>query len=67
MKAYVFLSGLLLVSGVAANAQEKDPTPRAEVGVNYGFTRVNLGGTAPDFTQNGGSAYVEDNINRVLG
>ena len=67
MKAYVVLSGLLLVSGVVASAQETAPTPKVELGLNYGFTRVNLGGTAPDFTQNGGSGYVEYNINKVLG
>ncbi|MCU1235206.1 MAG: hypothetical protein JWP63_3173 [Candidatus Solibacter sp.] len=38
-----------------------------EVGFNYGFTRVNLGNTAPAFTQNGGSGYVEYNINKVVG
>jgi hypothetical protein len=28
---------------------------QVEVGFNYGFTRVNPGGSAADFTQNGGS------------
>jgi hypothetical protein len=62
MKAYAFLSGLLLMSSVVVNAQETAPTPQVEVGFNYGFTRVNPGGTAADFTQNGGSGYVEYNI-----
>jgi hypothetical protein len=67
MKTYAFLSGLLLLSGVVANAQETAPTPQAEVGFNYGFTRVNSGGTVPGFTQNGGSGTFEYNINKVLG
>ena len=67
IKAYAFLSGMLLISGVVVNAQETAPTPRAEVGLNYGFTRVNTGGTAGDFTQNGGSGYLEYNLNRYVG
>jgi hypothetical protein len=67
MKVYAFLCGMLLISGVVGHAQEAAPTPRVEVGFNYGFTRVNQGGTASDFTQNGGSGYVEYNINRVVG
>jgi hypothetical protein len=67
MKAYAFLSGVLLMSSVVVNAQETAPTSQFEVGFNYGFTRVNPGGTAADFTQNGGSGYVEYNVNRVVG
>src|SRR3981189_735962 len=67
MKAYAFLSGLLFVSSVAVNAQEKAPTPQVEVGLTYGFARVNPGGNAADFTQNGGSGQVEYNINKVVG
>ena len=67
MKAYAFLSGVLLMSSVVVNAQETAPTPQFEVGFNYGFTRVNPGGTVADFTQNGGSGYVEYNVNRVVG
>jgi hypothetical protein len=52
------------VSSVVVNAQEKAPTPRVEVGLTYGFTRVNPGGNAADFTQNGGSGQVEYNMNR---
>ena len=67
MKAYTFLLGLLFVSSVVVNAQEKAPTPQVEVGFTYGFARVNPGGNAADFTQNGGSGQVEYNINRVVG
>ena len=66
-KRYVFLSAMLVISGIAVHAQETAPTPRVEVGFNYGLTRVNQGGTAADFTQNGGSGDVEYNINRVVG
>src|SRR5437016_2068110 len=65
-KRHVFLSAMLVISGIA-HAQETAPTPRVEVGFNYGLTRVNQGGTAADFTQNGGSGYVEYNFNKVVG
>jgi hypothetical protein len=55
------------MSGVVVNAQESAPTPKVELGFNYGFTRVNPGGAAADFTQNGGSGYVEYNVNKVVG
>ena len=58
---------MLLMSTVVVHAQETAPAPMVEVGFNYGFTRVNPGGTAADFTQNGGSGYVEYNVNRVVG
>ncbi len=65
MKTKIVLTGVLLAAGLIADAQET--TPRAEIGFNYGFTRVNLGPTAPSFTQNGGSGYLEYNVNRVFG
>jgi hypothetical protein len=66
INVYALLSGVLLMSSVVVHAQEAAP-PQFEVGFNYGLTRVNPGGTAADFTQNGGSGYVEYNINKVLG
>jgi hypothetical protein len=55
------------MSSVVVYAQETAAPSQVEVGFNYGFTRVNPGGSAADFTQNGGSGYVEYNINKVLG
>jgi hypothetical protein len=66
-KIYAFLSGMLIMSGVVLNAQESAPTPKFEVGLNYGLTRVNNGGTGADFTQNGGSGDVEYNFTRIVG
>ncbi len=62
-----FLLGTLLVAGIAANAQELSETPKAEVGVDYTFIRVNPGGTLGSFNENGGSAYAEYNFNKVFG
>jgi opacity protein-like surface antigen len=67
MRLVTFVSGLVLAFGVVASAQEHAATPVAEVGVNYSFARINPGGSTPSFNQNGGSAYVEYNINRVVG
>src|SRR5713101_2452860 len=58
---------MLFMSSVAVNAQETAPATQVEVRFNYGFTRVNPGGTAADFTQNGGSGSVEYNINKIVG
>jgi hypothetical protein len=66
MRNSVFIAGALL-SGVAAMAQESAPTPMVETGLNYSFARVNPGGALSGFSQNGGSAYVEYNVSRVVG
>jgi hypothetical protein len=65
MKYFSLLVGICMASGLAV-AQENVVTPRAEVGFNYTYFH---GTTAQstDFNQNGGSAYVEYNVNRVLG
>lgn len=64
-KAFVW--GTLLIAGLTASAQEVSETPRAEVGVDYTYIRVNPGGSLGSFNQNGGSAYAEYNFNRVFG
>jgi hypothetical protein len=65
MRLYFLVSGLLL-SGALAFAQEVT-TPVAEVGVNYSFVRHNSAQGLREFTENGGSAYFEYNLNKVVG
>jgi hypothetical protein len=67
MKTKAFVLGTLLSLGVVASAQENTPTPKFEVGANYTYTRVNPGGTLGSYNANGGSAYVEYNLNKVVG
>jgi hypothetical protein len=62
----LFCLGIMLGFTLAAQAQESE-APKAEVGVNYSFTHVNPRGNLSSYTANGGSAYVEYNVNRVLG
>ncbi len=67
MKIRTFILGAICVSGFAAYAQEAS-TPVIETGLDYSFTRVNTGGgTLGSYNSNGGSGYVEVNINRVIG
>jgi hypothetical protein len=61
MRLSLLLAGLLL-SGVLASAQEN--TPRIEVGASYSFVRTN---SDRHFNENGGSGYIEYNLNRSLG
>ncbi|MCU1338600.1 MAG: hypothetical protein JWO19_4181 [Bryobacterales bacterium] len=65
MRLTLLVSGLL-VSGAFAIAQE-NATPVVEVGANYSFVRFNSAQGLREFTQNGGSGYVEYNLNRVVG
>src|SRR5712671_7638188 len=65
MRLYFLVSGLLL-SGALAIAQEVT-TPVAEVGVNYSFIRHNSAQGQREFTENGGSAFFEYNLNKVVG
>ncbi len=65
MRLYLLASGLVL-SGAFAIAQEST-TPVVEVGANYSFVRFNSSQGQREFTQNGGSGYVEYNLNRVVG
>lgn len=67
MKSKAFVLGTLLSLGVVASAQENPPTPKAEVGFTYNYTRVNPGGTLGSYNTNGGSGYVEYNLNKIVG
>jgi hypothetical protein len=67
MKTKVFVLGTLLSLGVVASAQENPSTPQVEVGLNYSYTRVNPGGTLGSYNANGGSGYVEYNLNKIVG
>lgn len=62
-----FLVGTLFLAGIAASAQEVTETPKVEVGADYTYIRENAGGTLGSYNQNGGSAYVEYNFNKVFG
>jgi hypothetical protein len=66
MKIRTFILGAICISGFAAYAQEAS-TPVAEVGFNYSYTRFNPGGNLNSYNANGGSGYVEYNLNRVVG
>jgi opacity protein-like surface antigen len=61
------LFGTLLIAGVSASAQEAAETPRFEVGANYTYIHVNPGGSLASYNSNGGSAYVEYNLNKYFG
>src|SRR5215472_15640162 len=67
MKVSAMLLGSLVIFGAAASAQEKAPTPNAELGFSYSYTRVNPGGAISSANANGGYGYAEYNVNRVLG
>ena len=66
MKRNRFVLGIVLGFSLAAQAQESE-APKAEIGVNYSLTRMNPRGNLSSYTANGGSAYVEYNVNGVLG
>lgn len=67
MKVSAMLLGSLVIFGAAASAQENAPTPVAEVGFSYSYTRVNPGGAIRSTNANGGYGYTEYNFNRVFG
>jgi opacity protein-like surface antigen len=56
----------LLAVGMVASAQET-ATPKAEVGLNYSYTRINPGGAAPGYNASGGFADVAYNLNKSFG
>ncbi len=64
MKTLSLTLGLCLVSGLAFADDEL--TPRAEVGFNYTYLHLATPGST-DVNNHGGSAYVEYNLNRVVG
>jgi len=66
MKLRTIIIGALVISGIGAYAQEVT-TPVFETGLDYSFTRVNPGGNLGSYSTNGGSGFVEYNLNRVVG
>lgn len=66
MKLRTIILGAIVISGAAAYAQEAT-TPLIETGADYTFTRVNPGGNLTSYTANGGSGFVEYNLNHVVG
>jgi hypothetical protein len=57
MKALRFVSEMLMLSAVAASAQETT-TPKVEVGLSYSWLHVNSANYDYQRTGNGGSGYV---------
>lgn len=66
MKLRTIILGAIVASGAAVYAQEVT-TPQIETGLTYSFTRVNPGGNLSSYTANGGSGFVEYNLNHVVG
>jgi opacity protein-like surface antigen len=64
LRTIIFMA--VVISGVEAYAQE-NTTPVVETGLDYTFTRINPGGNLTSYTANGGSGFVEFNVNRVVG
>jgi hypothetical protein len=65
MRLHSLLLGICLVSSVAL-AQEGTPTPKEEVGFNYSYVHLTTA-QSTNGNQNGGSGYVEYNLNTVVG
>lgn len=65
MKLY-FIAAAFLMSGVMAVAQE-NTTPVVEVGANYSFVYNTSAPGLRSLPENGGSGYLEYNINRTVG
>ena len=65
MRTYPLMLGMCFVCGVAI-AQEGTPTPVAEVGFNYSYFHLTTAQSAVS-NQNGGSGYVEYNLNKLVG
>ena len=66
MKVHKFVLGALLLSAVAASAQEV-ATPKVEIGLSYSWFHVNSANFDFQRTGNGGSGYFEYNVSPVLG
>jgi len=66
MKAFGLILGALLASGAVVSAQETY-TPKLEVGVDYSWLHVNSANNSYQRTGNGGSGYLEYNLNRFVG
>ncbi len=66
MRLRTIILGAIATSSLAAFAQEPT-TPQFETGFDYTFTRVNPGGYLTSYNANGGTGFVEYNVNHVLG
>ncbi len=66
MKAFKFVLGAVLLSGIAASAQETS-TAKFEAGLNYSWLHVNSAASDLQRTGNGGSGYLEYNLNKTMG
>jgi len=66
MKSFKYVLGVFLVSGAIMSAQEIS-TPQFEVGLNYSWLHVNSANHDYQRTGNGGSGYVEYNLNKIFG
>jgi opacity protein-like surface antigen len=66
MRLRTIILGAIATSSLAAFAQEPT-TPQIETGFDYTFTRVNPGGYLTSYNANGGTGFVEYNVNHVLG
>ena len=67
MKLRVLLFASVFASAMVASAQESASTPKAEVGLNYSFTRVNPGSGFGSYNANGGFGDVAYNFSKNLG
>src|SRR5271166_3216887 len=66
MKSFKLVLGVFLVSGAVMSAQETS-TPQFEVGLNYSWLHVNSSNYDYQRTGNGGSGYLEYNLNKTIG
>ena len=66
MKSYKLVFGVFFAFGAIMSAQEVS-TPQLEVGLNYSWLHVNSSNFDYQRTGNGGSGYVEYNLNHILG
>jgi opacity protein-like surface antigen len=67
MKVSTLLLITCLAAGIVAAAQERAPTPVAELGINYSFLHLRPEGTISPFLEHGGTSTVQYNFNRVFG
>lgn len=67
MKSFGIVLGVVLATGGALSAQSEVTTPKFEVGLGYSGVHLNAANGNGHETGNGGSGYVEYNLNRYLG
>jgi len=66
MKSLAFVLGALLTSSAVLCAQEVS-TPKYEIGLSYSWLHVNSANSDFQRTGNGGSGYLEYNLNKTIG